>query len=89
MRIIGNIPTRVRATVKTLRWRSAGACCSPVLRWDETAYTYLKRQSTDHAGRWVDIEGPAAPAIASREAGRATATSATARRSLFDIFKSR
>ncbi|QNP82571.1 transglutaminase-like cysteine peptidase [Agrobacterium tumefaciens] len=60
-----------------------------VLRWDETAYTYLKRQSTDHAGRWVDIEGPAAPAIASREAGRATATSATARRSLFDIFKSR
>ncbi len=62
-----------------------------VLRWDETPYTYLKRQSTDHAGRWVDIDGPAAPAIAAREVGEATATStsAAARPSLFDIFKSR
>lgn len=27
-----------------------------VLRWDETDYTYLKRQAANHTGRWVTIE---------------------------------
>nr|WP_244636632.1 transglutaminase-like cysteine peptidase [Limoniibacter endophyticus] len=26
-----------------------------VQRWDETDYTYLKRQASDHTGRWVTI----------------------------------
>ncbi|OYR19742.1 transglutaminase-like cysteine peptidase [Brucella thiophenivorans] len=29
-----------------------------VLRWDETEYTYLKRQAANHTGRWVTIESP-------------------------------
>ncbi|MEM8541521.1 MAG: transglutaminase-like cysteine peptidase, partial [Pseudomonadota bacterium] len=24
--------------------------------WRDTPYTYLKRQSSDHAGRWVTID---------------------------------
>lgn len=60
-----------------------------IFRWDETPYTYLKRQSTEHAGRWVDIEGTGSPAIAAREVGRATATSATARRNIVDIIMGR
>jgi len=31
-----------------------------VLNWRRTPYTYLKRQSTHHAGLWVTIEKPAA-----------------------------
>lgn len=27
-----------------------------ILPWDETPYTYVKRQSDDNAGRWVGIE---------------------------------
>ncbi|MCY1373525.1 hypothetical protein D3C81_1974220 [compost metagenome] len=27
-----------------------------VLRWDETEYTYLKRQAANNTGRWVTIE---------------------------------
>ncbi|WCK05189.1 transglutaminase-like cysteine peptidase [Agrobacterium tumefaciens] len=60
-----------------------------VLRWDETPYTYLKRQSTEHAGRWVDIEGSGSPAIAASEVGRATATSATSHRNILDIIMGR
>jgi predicted transglutaminase-like cysteine proteinase len=26
-----------------------------VLPWDETGYRYLKRQASDHTGRWVSI----------------------------------
>ena len=29
-----------------------------VLRWDETDYTYLKRQAANNTGRWVSIESP-------------------------------
>lgn len=29
-----------------------------VLRWDETEYTYLKRQAANNTGRWVTIESP-------------------------------
>ncbi|MFC4626461.1 transglutaminase-like cysteine peptidase [Daeguia caeni] len=29
-----------------------------VSRWDETDYTYLKRQAVNHSGRWVSIETP-------------------------------
>ncbi|NNU59183.1 transglutaminase-like cysteine peptidase [Ochrobactrum soli] len=29
-----------------------------VLRWNETDYTYLKRQATNNTGRWVTIEAP-------------------------------
>lgn len=29
-----------------------------VLRWDETEYTYLKRQASNNTGRWVSIESP-------------------------------
>ncbi len=29
-----------------------------VLSWDDTDYRYLKRQSSEHTGRWVDIERP-------------------------------
>lgn len=29
-----------------------------VLRWNETDYTYLKRQATNNTGRWVSIEAP-------------------------------
>ena len=28
---------------------------SKIKRWDETPYTYLKRQSESHSGRWKDI----------------------------------
>ena len=28
---------------------------SDVKRWDKTPYTYLKRQSSNHSGRWTDI----------------------------------
>ncbi len=61
-----------------------------IFRWDETPYTYLKRQSTEHAGRWVDIEGSGAPAIAARQLERGTAVPATtSRRSILDLFKNR
>ncbi len=30
-----------------------------VVAWTDTDYTYLKRQSTGHTGRWVTIETPA------------------------------
>jgi predicted transglutaminase-like cysteine proteinase len=34
--------------------------------WDETGYTYLKRQASDHTGRWVTIEdGHGEPLVAS------------------------
>lgn len=34
--------------------------------WDETDYTYLKRQASDHTGRWVTIEdGHGEPLVAS------------------------
>lgn len=29
-----------------------------VMRWDETDYTYLKRQAANNTGRWVSIETP-------------------------------
>lgn len=29
-----------------------------VLRWNETDYTYLKRQAANNTGRWVTIEAP-------------------------------
>lgn len=29
-----------------------------VMRWDETDYTYLKRQAANNTGRWVSIESP-------------------------------
>lgn len=28
-----------------------------ILPWHQTPYTYLKRQSAKHSGRWVDIKG--------------------------------
>lgn len=31
---------------------------SKVMLWRDTRYTYLKRQSEQHAGRWVTIETP-------------------------------
>ena len=61
-----------------------------ILRWDETPYSYLKRQSTDHAGRWVDIDGSGSPVIAAREVDRGTAVPATtARRNIIDLFRNR
>lgn len=37
-----------------------------VRSWDDTGYTYLKRQATNHTGRWVSIEdGYADPLVAS------------------------
>lgn len=61
-----------------------------IFRWDETPYTYLKRQSTEHAGRWVDIEGSGTPAIAARQLERGTAVPATtSRRNILDLFRSR
>ena len=36
-----------------------------VLRWSETEYTFLKRQSTLHAGAWVSISDGRADAVAS------------------------
>ncbi|MGF0538262.1 transglutaminase-like cysteine peptidase [Agrobacterium sp. ES01] len=36
-----------------------------VLLWSETEYTYLKRQSSDHSGRWVKLHDGRAPAVAS------------------------
>ncbi|MFD1198155.1 transglutaminase-like cysteine peptidase [Brucella gallinifaecis] len=29
-----------------------------VLRWDDTEYTFLKRQAANNTGRWVSIESP-------------------------------
>jgi predicted transglutaminase-like cysteine proteinase len=29
-----------------------------VLAWEDTDYRYLKRQSSEHTGRWVDIDRP-------------------------------
>ncbi|WP_343313137.1 transglutaminase-like cysteine peptidase [Brucella sp. BE17] len=29
-----------------------------VMRWDDTDYSYLKRQASNHSGRWVSIEAP-------------------------------
>lgn len=36
-----------------------------VLNWDETGYTYLKRQATNHTGRWVSIREGDAPLVGS------------------------
>lgn len=36
-----------------------------VKRWDRTPYTYLKRQSEKHAGRWLAIHDGRADAVAS------------------------
>ena len=36
-----------------------------VLNWDETGYTYLKRQAIDHTGRWVSIRDGDAPLVSS------------------------
>jgi len=33
--------------------------------WNETPYRYLKRQATEHTGRWVTIRGEAAPLVGS------------------------
>jgi predicted transglutaminase-like cysteine proteinase len=30
---------------------------SKVLQWDHTGYRFLKRQSSEHTGRWVSIQG--------------------------------
>jgi predicted transglutaminase-like cysteine proteinase len=30
---------------------------SEVLQWDRTGYRFLKRQSSEHTGRWVSIQG--------------------------------
>ncbi|OHV85320.1 transglutaminase-like cysteine peptidase [Ensifer sp. LCM 4579] len=34
-----------------------------VLRWSETEYTFLKRQSSEHAGRWVKLQDGRAVAV--------------------------
>ena len=61
-----------------------------IFRWDETPYSYLKRQSTDHAGRWVDIDGSGSPAVAAREVDSGIAVPATtARRNIIDLFRNR
>jgi predicted transglutaminase-like cysteine proteinase len=36
-----------------------------VLNWDETGYIYLKRQATNHTGRWVSIREGDAPLVGS------------------------
>lgn len=38
-----------------------------VVRWDETDYTFLKRQASNHTGRWVSIRDgqPSAPLVGS------------------------
>ncbi|MBE0701835.1 MAG: transglutaminase-like cysteine peptidase [Afipia sp.] len=36
-----------------------------VLSWDETGYTYLKRQAIDHTGRWVSIRDGDTPLVSS------------------------
>jgi len=36
-----------------------------VLNWDETGYTYLKRQAINHTGRWVSIRDGDAPLVGS------------------------
>jgi predicted transglutaminase-like cysteine proteinase len=36
-----------------------------VLNWDETGYTYLKRQAIDHTGRWVSIRDGDTPLVSS------------------------
>jgi predicted transglutaminase-like cysteine proteinase len=37
-----------------------------VKAWDETEYTYLKRQASAHSGKWVDIEeGHSEPLVSS------------------------
>lgn len=36
-----------------------------VLLWSETEYTYLKRQATDHPGRWVKLQDGRAVAVGS------------------------
>ena len=37
-----------------------------VRQWDDTGYRFLKRQATNHTGRWVTIrEGQSAPLVGS------------------------
>jgi predicted transglutaminase-like cysteine proteinase len=36
-----------------------------VLKWSDTEYTYLKRQSTTNSGQWVKIDDDHSPAIGS------------------------
>lgn len=36
-----------------------------VMLWSETEYTYLKRQSSDHPGRWVKLQDGRATAVGS------------------------
>lgn len=36
-----------------------------VMNWDETSYSFLKRQSTTHTGRWVTIREGDAPLVGS------------------------
>ena len=36
-----------------------------VRQWDETGYRFLKRQATDHTGRWVTIREGQAPLVGS------------------------
>ncbi|MDK1388040.1 hypothetical protein ILFOPFJJ_04410 [Ensifer psoraleae] len=38
---------------------------SKVLRWSETEYTFLKRQSSENAGRWVKLQDGRAVAVGS------------------------
>jgi hypothetical protein len=33
--------------------------------WNETPYRYLKRQASEHTGRWVTIRGESAPLVGS------------------------
>ncbi|MGB3500516.1 MAG: transglutaminase-like cysteine peptidase [Mesorhizobium sp.] len=36
-----------------------------VKQWNETPYRFLKRQSSEHTGRWVTIRGDASPLVGS------------------------
>lgn len=48
-----------------------------VLRWDETPYTYLKRQSTRNAGHWQTITPSDGPAVASVAGSEETVPAST------------
>ena len=38
-----------------------------VKTWNKTPYRFLKRQASDHTGRWVTIRGESAPLVGSVE----------------------
>ncbi|MXN52783.1 transglutaminase [Shinella sp. AETb1-6] len=60
-----------------------------IFRWDETPYVYLKRQSTKHAGKWVDIAPSGPSVIANRDADQNISAPATTRRNFFDAILGR